>query len=73
MKKAKVIQEVILYSINHEIDKAMEACKSACQLIEKDKDFENQEFVYKIGLKIASENNLLDEKCKYLELLYSLK
>lgn len=71
--KTKLIQEIILNSIEGKVEEAFKACDHACQIIEKDKDFENQEFIYKIGLKIATDNNLLEEKYKYLELLYNMK
>ncbi|MEA4821366.1 MAG: hypothetical protein VB122_03885 [Erysipelotrichales bacterium] len=71
--KSKLIQEIILHSINGETQKSLTVCETACQLIMNDRFSENQEFIYKIGLKIAADNNLLEEKYKYLELLYNMK
>ncbi len=71
--KSKIIQQIILHSINGHVEKALEACDHACQLIVNDSFSENQEFIYKIGLKIATDNDLLEEKYKYLELLYNMK
>ncbi|MEG0359721.1 MAG: hypothetical protein RR598_10690, partial [Anaerorhabdus sp.] len=71
--RAKRIQQIILYAIDKEIDKALELCETVCKNMISDKTNEGHEFVYKIGLKIAIENDLLEEKCKYLELLYNMK
>lgn len=72
-EKSKIIQQIILHSINGHLEKALESCENACLLIVNDSFSENQEFIYKIGLKIATDNNLLEEKYKYLELLYNMK
>lgn len=68
-ERSKNIQEIIRLSLDNKIDDAL----TLCEKISGDKLNDSCEFIYKIGFKIASEHDLLEEKYKYLELLYNMK